>query len=54
MTRRSAVDAGGGAQPSAEEFSIARQVIKKSGLVAALAASQMTKPPSRTSSRGVL
>ena len=37
MTRRSAVDVGGGVQPSAEEFSIARQVIKKSGLVAALA-----------------
>ncbi len=36
MTRRSAVDAGGGVQPSPEEFSIARQVIKKSRLVAAL------------------
>ena len=38
MTRRSAIDAGGGVQPSIEEFSIARQVIKKSRLVAALEA----------------
>ena len=29
VTRRSPIDVGGGAQPSAEEFSIARQVIKK-------------------------
>jgi len=36
VTRRSAIDAGGGVQPSVEEFSIARQVIKKSRLVAAL------------------
>ena len=38
MSRRSAVDVSGGAQPSTEEFSIARQVVKKSRLVAALEA----------------